>query len=98
MLVGLDKYVDWVLPALQPHSQDTIKPWGMVSWIKGNIPTPSSKRIISSKFEEIWEIDENKTLELYGIKNPTLGTWLDGPNKITDTHPEDWSGDWQKEL
>lgn len=53
MLVGLDKYVDWVLPALQPHSQDTIKPWGMVSWIKGNIPTPSSKRIISSKFEEI---------------------------------------------
>lgn len=34
MLVGLDRYVDWVVPSLQLHTQDIIKPWGAVSLIK----------------------------------------------------------------
>lgn len=48
--VGLDKYIDWVLPALELCAQDIIKPQGIVSRIKVNIPTPSSGRMISSKF------------------------------------------------
>lgn len=46
MLFGLDKYINWVLPALQPHTQDFIKSWGIISGIKVNIPIPSSERMI----------------------------------------------------
>lgn len=70
MLVGLDKCVGWVLPALQPRTQDTI-------WCPGSkwiLPHPLQKEWLHlDLFEEMWEIDENKTLGLYGIQNPTLG-------------------------
>lgn len=71
MLVGLEKYVDYVLPAMQSHAQDIIKPWGMVSLIKV-FPHPLQKKLFHlNLFEEIWAIDGSKTLGLYGIQKPT---------------------------
>lgn len=71
MLVGLDKHVDWVLPALRPHTQDIIKPWGKVSLIKVFPHLLQKKLFHLNLFEEIWVIDGSKTLGLYGIQKPT---------------------------
>lgn len=57
MLVGLDKCVDWVLPATQSHTQDIIKPWGMVSLIKVFPYSLQKKLFHLNLFEEIWVID-----------------------------------------
>lgn len=65
MLVGLNKYVDQLLPALQPHTPDSIKPWGVVSCVKVNIPTLSAERMISSKCVE--GNIRNRTEGLYDI-------------------------------
>lgn len=69
MLVGLDKYVDWVLPALQPHTQDIIKPWEVVSLIKV-FPHPLQKKLFHLiLFEEMWAIDGSRTSGFMESKN-----------------------------